>query len=325
MENSTVSFVDRLEQAMRLKQSVLCVGLDPQIHFIPPHLIERARKEYGNDRMEEIIAAAFLEFNIGITEAIMPFASVVKPQAAFYERSHHAWRTLEETIRYAEFKGFVTITDAKRMDGGDTADAYAGTHIGMVPGLDGEMVVAPMRSDAVTIGGYIAQDTINRFVRQMQWHGTGAFVVDKTSFRPNSFIENLQTKSGLTVWEELACCVASLGESVMGQNGYSNLGVVMGATYPQDADRMRELLPRAIKLVPGYGAQGGGADDAVRSFNEDGFGAVVNSSRGIIAAWQNERWNPGLDPHNFGQAAARAAQHARDELNAALLRRGIEI
>lgn len=312
------TFVDNLQKSMREKKSVLCVGLDPQFKFMPPHLVEEMVGLYG--KTWETVAAIYRAFNINIIDVVAPYAAAVKPQAAFYEASHHLWEAMEETIGHASANGLVTIKDAKRKDGGDTAEAYAQAHIGEVPLFDGCTMRAPIRTDAVTIDGYIAEACVSHFVKQMKKYGTGAFVVDKTSFSPNSEIENLVTTSGLTVWEELACRVAKWGEGTEGENGYRNLGVVMGATYPEDAPKMRSILPKAVMLVPGYGAQGGASDGAVVPFNDDGFGAVVNSSRGIIAAWQKGPF--ACDPKDFAQAAARAAKAARDDLNEALKRAG---
>lgn len=310
-----LTFVDRLQAVMQEKKSVLCVGLDPQFKFMPPYLVEQAIKEYG--RTWEALAWLYYAFNAAIIDAVAPHVPAVKPQAAFYEASHHTWRALEHTITYAHSKGLVVIKDAKRKDGGDTAEAYAQAHIGEVPFFDG-WERASIRTDAVTIDGYIGEACVSHFVKEIKMHGTGAFVVDKTSFAPNSEIENLVTRTGITVWEELAYKVSKWGEGTEGENGYRNLGVVMGATYPEDAVKMRAILPKAVMLVPGYGAQGGGADGAVVPFNDDGFGAVVNSSRGIIAAWQKGPF--ACDPKDFAQAAARATIFARDDLNEALKR-----
>lgn len=312
------TFVDQLQAAMLAKRSVLCVGLDPQLKFMPPHLIEEAISLYG--RTWEAVAHCFFEFNRDTIDAVGPYACSVKPNAAFYEGSHHLWETYERTIAYAQSKGLLVINDGKRFDGGDTAEAYAQTHIGELPFFDDTTAPSLVRSDAVTIGGYIGEDTIARFMKEMKQYRTGAFVVDKTSFKPNSVIEQLVTENGLTVWEELANHVGIWGQEVIGNNGYSNLGVVMGATYPNEAERMKEILPKCVKLVPGYGAQGGAADDAVVAFNDDGFGAVVNSSRGIIAAWQKGDFKMN-DPRDYSQSIALAASHARSELNGALIRK----
>lgn len=300
------------------KKSVLCVGLDPQLKFMPPHLVEFITKRFGNTW--EALGQLYYAFNTAIIDAVALSAAAVKPQAAFYEASHHTWRALEHTITYARSKGLIVIKDAKRKDGGDTAEAYAQTHIGEVPFFGGTTTSSSVRTDAVTIDGYIGEACISHFVKEIRLRGTGAFVVCKTSFDPNSEIENLITQSGNTVWVKLAHLVAKWGEGTEGKNGYRNLGVVMGATYPKDAPTMRSILPKAIMLVPGYGAQGGGADGAVVPFNDDGFGAVVNSSRGIIAAWQKGPF--ACNPGDFAQAAELAAIAARDDLNEALKRAG---
>ncbi|MDP2652288.1 MAG: orotidine-5'-phosphate decarboxylase [bacterium] len=312
------TFVDNLQASMQAKKSVLCVGFDPQLRFMPPHLVEQMVKIHGETwaAMEVI----YRTFNLAIIDAVAPYAAAVKPQAAFYEASHHTWYVLERTIDYAKSYGLITIKDAKRKDGGDTARAHAQAHIGEVPWFRDLTKQAPIRTDAVTIDGYIGEDCVSHFVKEIKKYGTCAFVVDKTSFAPNSVIEQLVTDDGLTVWERLAHYVALWGEGTEGENGYRNLGVVMGATYPEDAPKMRKILPKAIMLVPGYGEQGGGSDGAVVPFNDDGFGAVVNSSRGIIAAWQKGPF--ACDPKDYAQAAARAAKAARDDLNEALKRAG---
>lgn len=303
---------------MHAKKSVLCVGLDPQLYLIPPHILEEMRAIYGDT--EEAVAEAFYAFIHEVVDAVEPFVGVVKPQAAFYNRSHYTWRTLERAQAYAAYRELLRIKDAKCKDGSETADAYAQAHIGEVPFFDGRTVVAPIRSDAVTIDGYIAEDSVGRFAREVKKHGTCAFVVDKTSFKPNSVIEQLVTENGLTVWERLAHYVAEWSEGTEGENGYRNVGVVMGATYPDDAPKMRKILPKAIMLVPGYGKQGGGADGAVVPFNDDGFGAVVNSSRAILAAWKEGPF--ACHSENFAKAIALAAKAARDDLNEALKRAG---
>lgn len=312
------TFVDQLQAAMQRKNSVLCVGLDPQMSFMPQHLIDLAVRAHGET--EEAIGSLYYHFNRAIIDAVEPYVCALKPQSAFFERSSHTWHALEKLLQYAKSKGILVIKDGKRFDGGDSADAYAQAHIGKVPFFKDQLVESPMRTEALTIGGYIGEDCVTRFVDEMKKHGTGAFVVTKTSFKPNSAIEQLVTPGGLTVWEELAHRVKEWGQGTEGENGYSNLGVVMGATYPDDAAKMRAILPKAVMLVPGYGAQGGGADAAVVTFNSDRFGAVINSSRGIIAAWQKGDFKEN-DCEGFAIAAGRAAKFARDDLNAALDRK----
>lgn len=313
-----LTFTDRMIEAIRRKRSILNVGLDPQLGFMPPHLIEWARQNWGDTF--EAVGHLFARFNQTIIDAVYPFAVSVKPQSAFYE-PYGNWGTwaLEKTIDYAKAYNLPVITDAKRGDGGATAQAYADCYIGEVPFFDGT-IQSPLRVDALTIHGWIGSSCITPFVEAIKKYGTGAFVVDKTSFDPNSEVEQLVTQSGLANWQALATLVEEWGRGTEGKYGYRNLGVVMGATYPEDAQKMRQILPNAWFLIPGYGAQGGGSDGAVVGINEDGFGGTVNSSRQINAAWKRGQFQ--CDPEGFARAAGSAAAYAREDLNAALERAG---
>lgn len=262
----------------------------------------------------------FFEYNRRIIGAVAPFAIAVKPQIAFYER-YGMWGVwaYEQTVECATKHSLLVLTDAKRGDGSDTADAYADEFIGRVKLFNEKWAKGPMKADALTIHGYIGSDCLRPFVRAIKEYGTGAFVVDKTSFKPNSEVEELGCTSGRKVWEELALLVQEWGRGTEGQYGFRNLGVVLGATKPEDAPAMRGYLPKSWFLVPGYGKQGGGADDAVAGSDEDGNGVLVNSARGIIAAWMEEDPDK-RDSDNFPQAAAKAAMASRDDLNKALQR-----
>ncbi len=298
-----MTFTDRLVTAIDKKNSVLCVGLDPQVQYMPDF-----PGKYNGDINEA--TKAILAFNLAIIDAIEPHAAAVKSNAAFYEGyGSKGVEVFEETVWHANNKGLIVIEDAKRGDGGDSAEAYALGHIG-------SHQFAPI--DAMTIDGYIGDACIKQYVDVVKRDDkNGIFVVTKTSFKPSSFIEDSVTKSGLKVWEELARRVYVLGIGTEGKYNFSNVGVVMGATYPEDADRMRELVPNGFFLAPGYGTQGGGADGAVRGIRSDGLGVIVNSSRGIIFAYRTAVG----DAVDFAKAAGLAAKKARDDLNSAIRRR----
>ena len=314
-----LTFTDRMIVAIKEKKSILNVGLDPQPKFMPPHLVTWAFDEYGSTW--EAVGHLYERFNRQIIDVVAPFAVSVKPQIAFYE-AYGCWGiwAFEETIQYAKSKGLLVITDAKRGDGGDTAQAYADGHLGEVPMFSMGTTESPLRADALTIHAWIGSSCISPFLAAVKKYGTGVFVVDKTSFDPNSEVEQTITQSGLPNWQVLAKMVEVWGEGTEGKYNYRNFGVVMGATYPEDAEVMRQILPNTWFLIPGYGAQGGGADGTVVGFNKDGFGGIVNSSRGIIAAWQKGPFQ--CDPEKFTAAAAKAAEFARDDLNEALKRAG---
>lgn len=320
-----MTFTDELVERIQAKKSILNVGLDPQLKFIPPHLVDWACEIYG--RGCEGIARLFIRFNQETIDAVSPFAVSVKPQIAFYEiYGHWGLFAFEQTVKYAHKKGLLVVTDAKRGDGGDTAQAYADGHIGRVPmfqrGASESLSRAksPLLTDALTIHGWIGSSCINPFLAAVKEYGTGIFVVVKTSFTPNSEIEQTETSAGIPVWVELAGKVAEWAKGTEGKCGYQNFGVVLGATYPDDAPKMREILPNGWFLIPGYGAQGGGADGAVVGVNKDGFGGIVNSSRGVIAAWSREQFR--TTPKKYIKATAKAAEFARDDLNGALKRAG---
>lgn len=317
MNPSRYTFADKIIDAQRTKNSILCVGLDPQLHLIPTHITRNGILRHLP--RHEAIEATIKWFNRDIIDATAEYAIAYKPQSAFYE-AYGSWgiRALEETLKYLRERNLPIILDGKRGDGGDTAAAYAGTYLGEVPcpallrGDALETCESPLRSDALTIHGYIGNACVRPFVERIKAHGTGAFVVCKTSFKPQSLVEELATDRGMLVWQELARMVSRWGEGTEGVEGYRNLGVVLGATYPEDAAIMRMTLPTSLFLVPGYGAQGGGANDAVASVNSDGFGCIVNSSRGIIYASTGE---------DFAEAARIAARDARDALNIAIEKR----
>jgi orotidine-5'-phosphate decarboxylase len=315
------TFVDRLQAAMLEKQSVLCVGLDPRPAFIPPQLVSWAKEKWKGDPWQAM-ANVYKAFNEITIDAVSLYAPAVKPNIAFCSGGHWLTWALEQTIQYARNRGLLVVLDGKFNDGGDSAKAYANAYIGEMEYFDNTSLVAPMRSDAVTVNGYIDEACVSHFVKASQENGTGFFVVDKTSFNPNSRIEQLRTESGLKVWERLAFFVEEWGRAVMGGNGYSNVGVVMGATYPEDASRMRNILPNNVFLNPGYGTQGATADDVAVSFNEDGFGCLPVSASAIMAAWCKDGGRFKCDPKDFATAAANAAEYARDDLNAALRRAG---
>jgi orotidine-5'-phosphate decarboxylase len=322
------NFADRLCLATKAKESHLCVGLDPQLGFMPTHLIEEVVARNGQTLAA--MGELFFSFNVAIIDAVADIAVAVKPQLAFYEAyGSEGIRAFERTVQYAQSQGLLVVADAKRGDGGPTAEAYASSYLGEVPffgGTELSQLVSPMRVDCMTVHGWIGEAGLTSFIEKAKQFGSGVFVVCKTSFKPNSLIEQLICKSGvntnleLRVWEHLAIMVRELGEGTEGASGYRNVGVVMGATKPEDAPRMREILPKRIFLIPGLGKQGGAADDAVVGINEDGFGGLVNDSRRILMAWKEGPYK--CDSTNFATATRKQAIEARDALLDACRRAG---
>jgi orotidine-5'-phosphate decarboxylase len=277
-------FADRLNDAVKAKGSAICVGLDPRLEQVPMFIKEKHAGLY-KDPMT-IAAESILEFNKGIIDTVADLVPVVKPQVAFYEQyGHEGMRAFEETLWYARDKGLLTIADVKRGDIGSTAEAYARAFLGKVNLFGKEMF--SFDADAVTVSPYLGFDGIKPFITEARKHGKGIFVLARTSNVSSADLQDLQIKEGNTIYEIMAQFVESWGADEVGQSGYSFVGAVVGATFPDQAKKLRKMMPHNIFLVPGYGAQGGTADDVAVCFNKDGLGAVVNSSRGITFAWEN--------------------------------------
>lgn len=277
-------FADRLLTEVKRKGTPVCVGLDPRLEKIPQFIKGKFTAEMGYTL--EAAAQAILDFNKGIIDAIADLVPCVKPQAAFYEQyGFEGMWAFEATIDYAKTKGLIVIADAKRNDIGSTAEAYANAYLGQVDLFGGKYFT--IDADAVTITPYLGADGVLPFVQAAEEFGKGVFVLVKTS---NPSAPDLQDRlvdgERRPLHEIVAQFVDSWGADLVGVSGYSSVGAVVGATYPQEAGRLRELMPQSIFLVPGYGAQGGKASDLKAYFNADGLGAVVNNSRGIIYAYE---------------------------------------
>ena len=312
------NFADKLIEAVKAKGNPICVGLDPRLNKIPKYLKDAALD--GNKTPTEAAADAIIAFNEGIIDAVADIVPVVKPQIAFYEMfGHQGIRAYEHTLRYAKDKGLVTIADAKRNDIGSTAVAYAQAFLGEVEMFEGEHeVVMPIfDADSLTVTPYLGWDGVRPFVEECAKYGKGIFTLVKTSNPSSGDLQDLILSSHqeLPLHEIVGSLVDSWGLDHVGDSGYSCVGCVVGATYPEQAKKLRKIMPNSIFLVPGYGAQGGGAADVVPCFNEDGLGAVVNSSRGIIHAYEKL---DGFDERTFAEASRKACEMMAEDLRSAL-------
>ena len=246
-------------------------------------------------------------------DALCDVVPAIKPQAAYYEM--YGWagvRTLTETIRYAQEKGMYVMTDGKRNDIGATMTAYATAHLGKVT-VDG-VELEPFGADALTVNGYLGTDGIQPLLDVCQKYDKGIFVLAKTS-NPSSGELQDRLIDGKPVYEIMGEMCEAWGSAQIGRYGYSAVGAVVGATYPEQLAELRKKLPHTMFLVPGYGAQGGGAQGVAGAFDENGRGAIVNSSRAIMCAWKKEENCPETD---FAQAARREAIRMRDDITSYL-------
>jgi orotidine-5'-phosphate decarboxylase len=310
------NFADKLVEAVRAKGSAICVGLDPRLDKIPKFLKMKAVED--TDRTPfGAAASAILEFNKGIIDAVHDLVPVVKPQIAFYEIfGHEGIKCYEETLKYAKKMGLLTIADAKRNDIGSTAEAYAQAFLGETVLFDGdeEVIMPAFDADAVTINPYLGWDGIKPFIEECRKYEKGIFILDKTSNPSSSDLQDLEMKDGKAVYEIIGHLIDSWGANDIGENGYSFVGAVTGATFPEQAKRLREIMPNAYFLVPGYGAQGGKAGDVAVCFGggngEKGLGAIVNNSRGITNAYEIL----GYPEEKYAEAAREAVMKMKMDL-----------
>ncbi|SKA02429.1 orotidine-5'-phosphate decarboxylase [Selenihalanaerobacter shriftii] len=308
------NFTDKLKAAIDEKESFVCVGLDPRLNRIPDHIKEEVVKEYG--KTKEAVAEIFIKFNKGIIDAVHQHVPIVKPQIAFYEQyGHQGIRAYEETIKYAQKKGLLVIADAKRNDIGSTAQAYADGYLGEVDFW--EESEFGFGADALTVNGYLGIDGIQPFIDSCEDYGKGIFILVRTSNPSAGDLQDLETDNG-KVYETMAELVNDWRIESKGKNGYSAVGAVVGATYPQEAEELREVMKESYFLVPGYGAQGAGAKEVIPAFNEDGYGAVVNSARGIIFAYERKPWQEQFSAEEYQEASQAAVKAMRNDINETL-------
>ncbi len=299
-------FADKLTLRISDLGNPTCVGLDPRLNQIPEFIRANAEEEFGNTT--EAVAEAIIDFNMGIIDAIADIVPAVKPQIAFYEcYGHQGFRAYEETIRYAQEKGLLVIGDAKRNDIGSTAEAYAKGHLGEVD-IFGEPEKT-IDADSLTVTPYLGTDGIKPFTKVCAEQGKGIFVLVRTS-NPSADEIQGQSVGDELMDERVASLVEGWGRDLIGDTGFSSVGAVVGATYPEEARVLRNIMPNQIFLVPGYGAQGGGAEDVKYCFHKNGTGAIINSSRGIIFAYEKN----GQPGEAYAEAAREAAIAMKEDL-----------
>lgn len=299
--------MDRLLEKIVELQNPTVAGLDPKLSYVPEYLREQSYEKFG--KTPEGAADALLAFNRGLIDALYDVVPAVKPQAAYYEMlGWQGVKAMTETIAYAKEKGMFVITDGKRNDIGATMQAYAAAHLGSTE-VEGSSFEA-FGADALTVNGYLGSDGINPLLEVCKAGDKGIFVLVKTSNPSSGELQDQTMADGRTIYRAMGDRCEHWGQELPGSHGYSGVGAVVGATYPKQLEELRKALPHTFFLVPGYGAQGGAADDVAPAFDQNGLGAIVNSSRGIMCAWQKEH----CAPEEYAQAARREAIRMRDEI-----------
>ena len=304
--------INKLIANIKKTNAPIVVGLDPMLNYVPEHVQKKAFDEYGETL--EGAAEAIWQFNKEIVDKTCDLIPAVKPQIAMYEQfGIPGLQAFKRTVDYCKSKGLVVIGDIKRGDIGSTSAAYATGHIGRVQ-VGGNTYV-PFDEDFVTVNPYLGSDGVNPFIKVCQEENKGLFILVKTS-NPSSGEFQDQKIDGKPLYELVGEKVAEWGEQCMGDT-YSNIGAVVGATYPEMGKVLRKVMPKSYILVPGYGAQGGKGKDLVHFFNEDGLGAIVNSSRGIIAAYRQEEYAK-YGAENFGDASRAAVEAMVADISGAI-------
>ena len=294
------------------------MGLDPKLEYVPSYIIENAVNQHGNTLKGA--SEAILEMNKKLIDAVYDLVPAVKPQLAYYEMyGVEGIKAFDETCKYAKSKGLLVIADGKRNDIGTTAEAYSKAFLGktdLAMGTDGQkQQQAAFDEDALTVSPYLGIDGIKPFVDDCKQYNKGIFVLVKTSNKSSGQLQDLVTQDGRTIYEIMASYVEEWGSEVVGEYGYSSVGAVVGATYPEQAKKLRQIMKKAYILVPGYGAQGGTAKDCANSFNGDGLGAIVNASRSVMCAYKSDRWKNDFSEKQFAEAARAEVIRMRDDLN----------
>lgn len=304
--------IDKLVAKIQKTKAPIVVGLDPMLSYVPEHIQKKAFAEFGETL--EGAAEAIWQFNKEIVDKTYDLIPAVKPQIAMYEQfGIEGMKAYKRTVDYCKSKDLVVIGDVKRGDIGSTSAAYAVGHLGRVQ--VGSKTYAGFDEDFATVNPYLGSDGVKPFIEVCKEEKKGLFILVKTS-NPSSGEFQDQLIDGKPLYELVGEKVAQWGEDHMGSS-YSYIGAVVGATYPEQGKLLRKVMPKSFILVPGYGAQGGQGKDLVHFFNEDGLGAIVNSSRGIIAAYRQEAYAK-YGAENFGDASRAAVEAMIADISGAL-------
>ena len=304
--------INKLINKIQKTKAPIVVGLDPMLSYVPEHIQKKAFDEFGETL--EGAAEAIWQFNKEIVDKTYDLIPAVKPQIAMYEQfGIEGLKAYKKTVDYCKSKDLVVIGDIKRGDIGSTSAAYATGHLGKVQ--VGSKTYAGFDEDFATVNPYLGSDGVKPFIDVCKQEKKGLFILVKTS-NPSSGEFQDQLINGKPLYEMVGEKVAQWGEDHMGDS-YSYIGAVVGATYPEQGEILRKVMPKSFILVPGYGAQGGKGKDLVHFFNEDGLGAIVNSSRGIIAAYKQEAYAK-FGAENFGDASRAAVEAMIADIQGAL-------
>ncbi|MCQ4726130.1 orotidine-5'-phosphate decarboxylase [Anaerotignum faecicola] len=302
--------IDKLIDKIKETENPTVVGLDPRLSYVPDFIKNECLEKYG--KTPKAVAESFYMFNKEIIDKTFDLVPAVKPQVAMYEMlGPEGFDSYIRTIEYAKSKGLIVIGDVKRGDIASTAEAYSDGHIGRINIEGNEFEI--YHEDFITLNPYLGWDSIEPYMENCRNYDKGMFVLVKTSNPNSGQLQDLDV-GGKTLYQKVGELTSEWGKELVGKYGYSSVGAVVGATHREQAEKLRKLMPDTFFLVPGYGAQGGKAEDLAVCFDKDGLGAIVNSSRGIIAAHQKEQYKNKYSEKDFALAARDAVNDMKADL-----------
>lgn len=303
--------MDRLIERIKETNNPTVIGLDPRYDMLPKCI----RDKYSEDISGACMA--ILEFNHALIDSVYDIVPAIKPQIAFYEAlGLEGLQVFRETCEYAKSKGMIVIADIKRGDIGTTAAGYSNAFIGETK--IGEIGYAIYDVDFVTVNPYLGIDGVQPFIDDCIKYGKGIFVLVKTSNKSSGELQDLKVQGGEELYTEVGKLVDKWGKELIGDYGYSSISAVVGATYPEQLKSLRTLMPNSFFLIPGYGAQGGKAEDIALGFDENGLGGIVNASRSLIAAYKLDEWKDKYTEEQYAEATRAEAIRMKNELNLAI-------
>ena len=303
--------IDRLIQKIKETNNPTVMGLDPRYDMLP----ECVTSKYSKDL--EGVSKAIVEYNKALIDETYDIIPAIKPQIAFYEMfGTYGMKAFEETCKYAKEKGMIVIADIKRGDIGSTAAGYSNAYLGKTKIADMEKAIFDV--DFATVNPYMGTDCVKPFVEDCKKYDKGLFILVKTSNPSSGELQDLKLESGQEIYKRVAQLVETWGADLIGENGYSSVAAVVGATYPKQLEELRALAPHTFFLIPGYGAQGGKAKDIAFGFDKNGIGGIVNASRSLMCAYKSDKWKDQFEEKDYAKATRAEAIRMRDELNSVL-------
>ncbi len=303
--------IDKLINKIKETNNPTVIGLDPRYEMLPKCVTSKY------DQTLEGVAKAIIEYNKALIDSTCDIIPAIKPQIAFYEMfGIPGMEAFRETCQYAKEKGMIVIADIKRGDIGSTAAGYSNAFLGKTPIGDKQEAIYDV--DFITVNPYMGTDCVKPFIEDCKKYNKGIFILVKTSNPSSGELQDQKLENGEEVYSQVANLVEKWGEELQGENGYSSVAAVVGATYPEQLEQIRKIAPHTYFLIPGYGAQGGKANDIALGFDVKGLGGIVNASRSLMCAYKSDKWKDQFTEENYAQATRAEAIRMKEELNQAI-------